>query len=79
MCPSHILDLSSDGPLLLSGRYKGSFSKDFEIKGVLPVFSNFVIDMKIQDAKDIPVQRVIIFAPPCLFTIHVCLSFFSSS
>ncbi|KAG4949469.1 hypothetical protein JHK85_043338 [Glycine max] len=58
VCPSHILDLSSDGPLLLSGRYKGSFSKDFEIKGVLPVFSNFVIDMKIQDAKDIPVQRI---------------------
>ncbi|KAH1209525.1 hypothetical protein GmHk_15G044034 [Glycine max] len=58
VCPSHIPDLSSDGPLLLSGRYKGSFSKDFEIKGVLPVFSNFVIDMKIQDAKDIPVQRI---------------------
>ncbi|KAL2971015.1 hypothetical protein AAZX31_15G170300 [Glycine max] len=71
VCPSHIPDLSSDGPLLLSGRYKGSFSKDFEIKGVLPVFSNFVIDMKIQDAKDIPVQRVIFFAPPCLFTIQV--------
>ncbi|KAH1232304.1 Inter-alpha-trypsin inhibitor heavy chain H1 [Glycine max] len=58
VCPSHIPDLSSDGPLLLCGRYKGSFPKDLEIKGVLPDFSNFVIDLKIQEAKGIPVQRI---------------------
>ncbi|TKY72884.1 Inter-alpha-trypsin inhibitor heavy chain H1 [Spatholobus suberectus] len=58
VCPSHIPDLSTDGPLILSGRYKGSFPKDLEIKGVLADFSNFVIDMKIQEAKDIPVQKI---------------------
>nr|KYP62199.1 Inter-alpha-trypsin inhibitor heavy chain H1 [Cajanus cajan] len=58
VCPSHIPDLSSDDLLILSGRYKGSFPKDLEIKGVLADFSNFVIDMKIQEAKDIPVQRI---------------------
>ncbi|KAJ1437118.1 von Willebrand factor, type A [Sesbania bispinosa] len=56
--PAHIPDLSSDCPLILSGRYKGSFPEVFEVKGVLAEFSNFVIDVKIQKAKDIPVQRV---------------------
>ncbi|KAK7304010.1 hypothetical protein RJT34_14991 [Clitoria ternatea] len=56
--PSHIPDLSSDGPLILSGRYKGNFPKSFEIKGVLADFSKFVIDMKIQEAKDIPIQKI---------------------
>lgn len=56
--PSHIPDLSLDGPLILSGRYRGSFPKALEIKGILGDFSNFVMDMKIQEAKDIPVQRI---------------------
>ncbi|KAK7328766.1 hypothetical protein VNO77_22885 [Canavalia gladiata] len=55
---SHIPDLSSDSLLIVSGRYKGSFPKAFEIKGVLADFSNFVIDMKIQEAKDIPIQKI---------------------
>ncbi|KAJ1439938.1 von Willebrand factor, type A [Sesbania bispinosa] len=56
--PAHIPDLSSDCPLILSGRYKGSFPEVFEVKGVLAEFSSFVIDVTIQKAKDIPVQRV---------------------
>ncbi|QCE13585.1 uncharacterized protein DEO72_LG11g579 [Vigna unguiculata] len=58
VCPFHIPDLSSDGPLILSGRFNGSFPKDLEIKGLLADFSNFVIDMKIEEANDIPVQRI---------------------
>lgn len=76
VCPSHIPDLSSDGPLILSGRYKGNFPKALEIKGVLGDFSDFVIDMKIQEAKDIPVQRVMFSVLPSVFTIQVCPSFF---
>ncbi|KAJ1418805.1 von Willebrand factor, type A, partial [Sesbania bispinosa] len=55
--PSHIPDLSSEGPLILSGRYKGNFPETLKVKGVLADFSNFEIDMKIQKAKDIPVQK----------------------
>ncbi|KAK7363316.1 hypothetical protein VNO77_05455 [Canavalia gladiata] len=55
---SHIQDLSSEGPLILSGRYKGSFPKTLKVKGILADFSNFVVDMKIQKAADMPVQRV---------------------
>ncbi|XP_027329902.1 inter-alpha-trypsin inhibitor heavy chain H3 isoform X1 [Abrus precatorius] len=56
--PSHIPDLSSEAPLILSGRYKGNFPETLKVKGILADFSNCVIDMKIQKAKDIPVQRV---------------------
>jgi len=75
VCPFHIPDLSSDGPLILSGRYNGSFPKDLEIKGLLADFSNFVIDMKIQEAKDIPVQRVMLFALPYSQFRFICLVF----
>ncbi|KAK2412381.1 hypothetical protein QL285_047581 [Trifolium repens] len=56
--PSHIPDLSSEGPLVLSGRYKGSFPETLKVKGILADFSNFEIDLKIQKDKGIPVQRV---------------------
>ena len=58
MYPSDIPDLSLEGPLILSGRYKGSFPETLKAKGVLADFSDFVIDMKIQKAKDIPLQKV---------------------
>ncbi|XP_057429723.1 uncharacterized protein LOC130722881 isoform X2 [Lotus japonicus] len=58
VCPSPIPDLSSDGPLVIFGRYKGSFPEVIEVKGVLADFSSFITDMKIQKAKDIPIQRV---------------------
>ncbi|TKY54408.1 Inter alpha-trypsin inhibitor, heavy chain 4 [Spatholobus suberectus] len=55
---SHIPDLSSEGPLILSGRYRGNFPKTLKVEGILADFSNFVVDMKIQNAKDISVERV---------------------
>ncbi|XP_057747759.1 uncharacterized protein LOC130966953 [Arachis stenosperma] len=56
--PSHIPDLSSGGPLTISGRYKGSFPETVKVKGILADLSNFTVDMKIETAKDIPLQRV---------------------
>lgn len=66
MCPSPIPDLSSDGPLVIFGRYKGSFPEVIEVKGVLADFSSFITDMKIQKAKDIPIQRVMFSALYCI-------------
>ncbi|KAF7837543.1 inter alpha-trypsin inhibitor, heavy chain 4-like isoform X1 [Senna tora] len=56
--PFQIPDLSSEGPLILSGRYKGTFPEIFKAKAVLADFSNFTMDLKIQKTKDIPIQRV---------------------
>lgn len=58
MCPSHITDLSSENPLIVSGRYRGKFPDTLKVKGVLADLSNFLVDLKIEIAKDIPLDRV---------------------
>lgn len=75
MYPSNISDLSSDGPLILSGRYKGTFPEFLEVKGVLADFSNFLLNMKIQNAQDIPVQRVMFSALYSIFKFQVSIFF----
>ncbi|KAG6727549.1 hypothetical protein I3842_02G131900 [Carya illinoinensis] len=56
--PSHFLDLSSGSPLILSGRYNGNFPESVKISGTLADMSNFVIDLKVQRAKDMPLDRM---------------------
>jgi hypothetical protein len=60
--PSHIPDLSSNGPLTLSGKYKGRFPEVLKVKGILADFSNFEINLELQNYKDMPVERVM-FSP----------------
>ncbi|KAG6733248.1 hypothetical protein I3842_01G217500 [Carya illinoinensis] len=57
--PSHIPDLSSGNPLIISGRYNGSFPDALKISGNLADMSNFVIELKVQRAKDLPLDRVL--------------------
>ncbi|GAV64775.1 VWA_3 domain-containing protein [Cephalotus follicularis] len=56
--PSRFPDLSSESPLIISGRYKGSFPETLQIKGVLGDLNNLAIDLNIQKAKDIPLDKV---------------------
>lgn len=58
MYPSRIPDLSSESPLIVSGRYQGKFPDTLKAKGFLRDLSNFVIELKLQLAKDIPLDRV---------------------
>lgn len=58
MYPSHITDLLSENPLIVTGRYRGKFPDTLKVKGVLANLSNFLIDLKIDMAKDIPLDRV---------------------
>lgn len=51
-------DLSSKGPLVLSGRYRGVFPETFKAKGVLADLSSFSLDLKAIQAKDIPLDKV---------------------
>ncbi|RAL43657.1 hypothetical protein DM860_017513 [Cuscuta australis] len=59
--PYRIPDLSSESPLVLSGRYNGVFPKNchLEARGILADFSNFSINMKVQETKDIPLDKVL--------------------
>ncbi|KAE7998425.1 hypothetical protein FH972_002970 [Carpinus fangiana] len=56
--PSHIPDLSSESPLIISGRYRGKFPGTLKAKGVLADLSKFMIDLKIEMARDIPLDRL---------------------
>ncbi|KAI7991531.1 hypothetical protein LOK49_LG12G02177 [Camellia lanceoleosa] len=57
--PSRIPDLLSESPLIVSGRYKGDFPETLKARGILADMSNFVVDLKVQKAKDIPIDKVL--------------------
>uniref|UniRef100_A0A2N9I5N7 VWFA domain-containing protein n=1 Tax=Fagus sylvatica TaxID=28930 RepID=A0A2N9I5N7_FAGSY len=56
--PFHIPDLSSENPMIVSGRYRGNFPDTLKAKGVLADLSNYMIDLKVEKAKDMPIDRV---------------------
>ncbi|KAK6941273.1 von Willebrand factor, type A [Dillenia turbinata] len=56
--PSRIPDLLLDSPLVLSGRYQGSFPENIKAKAVLPDMSNFCLNLKAQKTKDIPLDKI---------------------
>lgn len=56
--PSYIPDLSFGSPLMVSGRYKGDFPDNIKVTGMLADMSTFVTDLKVQNAKDVPFDRV---------------------
>ncbi|KAI3711511.1 hypothetical protein L1987_70049 [Smallanthus sonchifolius] len=56
--PSVILDLCSEGPLIVFGHYRGGFPDTLKVTGILADMSNFTIDLKVQRAKEIPLDKV---------------------
>ncbi|XP_048130555.1 uncharacterized protein LOC115734192 isoform X2 [Rhodamnia argentea] len=57
--PSEIPDLSSGSPLIMSGRFSGKFPELARVTGVLADRSICTIDLKVQQLKDVPVDRVL--------------------
>lgn len=60
---------------MLYGRYKGSFPETLKAKGILADSSSFEIDMKIEEAKDIPLHKVKYYINYLAITTQACLSF----
>lgn len=58
MNPSCIPDCPYETPLTLCGRYRGNFPDNLKAKGLLGDLSDFVIELKTQHAKDIPLDKV---------------------
>ncbi|CAN4089165.1 unnamed protein product [Withania somnifera] len=56
--PCYLPDLFSSRPLIFSGRFIGTFPDSVKVSGRLADSSNFVIDVKVQKAKDFPLERV---------------------
>lgn len=59
MYPSTIPDLCSERPLMICGRYKGGFPDKLKATGILPDMTNFTIDIQVQRAKEIPLDKVL--------------------
>ncbi|KAG9458059.1 hypothetical protein H6P81_002567 [Aristolochia fimbriata] len=57
--PFYVPDLLSGYPVVVSGRYEGSFPDSVRVKGFLPDKTNIDIDLKVQQAKDIPLDKVL--------------------
>ncbi|KAH7865192.1 hypothetical protein Vadar_003383 [Vaccinium darrowii] len=57
--PNSIPDLSSESPLIVSGRFHGNFPESCKASGVLPDMSNFIVDLKVQKPKGMPLDRVL--------------------
>ncbi|XP_022777232.1 uncharacterized protein LOC111318624 [Durio zibethinus] len=72
--PSHIPDLSFGSPLIVSGRYKGDFPDVIKVNGMLADMSTFVIDLKVQNAKDVPFDRILTRRQIDILTCHAWLS-----
>ncbi|ONK65383.1 uncharacterized protein A4U43_C07F36540 [Asparagus officinalis] len=57
--PSDIPDLSLGCPLVISGRYEGRFPDSAKVKGTLADMSVIVIDLKVKNVKDTPLDKVV--------------------
>ncbi|XP_047334557.1 uncharacterized protein LOC124938203 [Impatiens glandulifera] len=57
--PSRIPDLLSQRPLIVSGRYKGTFPLALKARGVFPDMSDFTLDLTIHQSTDIPFEKIL--------------------
>ncbi|KAM7254621.1 hypothetical protein ACFE04_004001 [Oxalis oulophora] len=74
--PSKIPDLSSEYPVFLSGRYNGKFLDLVNVTGTLADMSNYKLDLRVQNAMDVPLYKV--FARRQIDTL-TCLAWLSES
>ncbi|KAJ0247805.1 Inter-alpha-trypsin inhibitor heavy chain-like protein [Hirschfeldia incana] len=56
--PSNIPDLTSSSPLMISGRYRGKFPENMKANGLLGDMSSFSVELTVQSAKDMPLDKV---------------------
>ncbi|XP_072990414.1 uncharacterized protein [Typha latifolia] len=54
----HLKDISVNCPLFISGRYRGKFPDSLKAKGYLADMSEIVIDLTVQNTKEIPLEKV---------------------
>uniref|UniRef100_A0A3Q7FW48 VWFA domain-containing protein n=1 Tax=Solanum lycopersicum TaxID=4081 RepID=A0A3Q7FW48_SOLLC len=56
--PCYLPDLLSSRPLIVSGRFIGTCPGSVKVSGTLADLSSFVVNVKVQKAKDLPLERV---------------------
>ncbi|XP_044497452.1 inter alpha-trypsin inhibitor, heavy chain 4-like isoform X2 [Mangifera indica] len=73
LLPFHVPDLSSGNLLILSGRYTGKFPDSVKVSGKTADMSNFSLDLKVQNAKDIQLDRLLARRQIDMLTAHAWL------
>ncbi|KAL9252644.1 Inter-alpha-trypsin inhibitor heavy chain H2-like protein [Drosera capensis] len=57
--PTHIPDLSSEGALVICGRYRGNMPEVLELKGIAADMKSVTVELKVQKSKDTSLQRMV--------------------
>lgn len=57
--PTCVPDLSSERPLLISGRYKGDFPEVVKVTGIVAGMTKHEVELKVNKAKGIPLERIL--------------------
>ncbi|GAU33000.1 hypothetical protein TSUD_358670 [Trifolium subterraneum] len=71
--PSHIPDLSFGSPLIISGRYYGTFPELVKVTGTFADTTSFVVDLKVKREKDMKLTNVFSKRHIDLVTAHAWL------
>ncbi|GAA0169444.1 hypothetical protein LIER_23932 [Lithospermum erythrorhizon] len=58
--PSRVPDLSSQSPLIVSGKYRGKFPANVNVRGLLPDMNNFSLDLMVQESNDTLLNKVVV-------------------
>ncbi|KAK9281392.1 hypothetical protein L1049_004292 [Liquidambar formosana] len=72
--PFPIPDLSFEKPVIVSGRYHGNFPNSLKASGILADMSNFTTELKVQEAKEVPLEKVFARRQIDILTTHAWLS-----
>lgn len=54
----NVPDLSSESPLIISGRYKGNFPDVLKARGIIADMTSYEMELKVYKAKAIPLEKV---------------------
>ncbi|XP_074280794.1 uncharacterized protein LOC141605796 isoform X2 [Silene latifolia] len=66
--PTSVPDLSSEGPLIISGRYKGDFPEVVKVSGIVADMTSYEVDLKVTKAKGIPLERILALQQIIIYT-----------
>lgn len=55
--------------MVVFGHYRGGFPDTLKVTGILADMSNFTIDLKVQRAKEIPLEKVSLI----IFTVYLVI------
>ncbi|GMH23308.1 hypothetical protein Nepgr_025151 [Nepenthes gracilis] len=72
--PIHIPDLSSESPMVISGRYRGRFPEVLKASGIAADMTSFTIELKVQKAKDTSLDRVVAMQQISMWTAQAWFS-----